>query len=494
MKPHRPPSLRGRQADAASLLEIRPLLGSEPRRRDLLIEHLHAIQDRFGWLKPSHLAALAELMGLAQAEVYEVASFYAHFHLEPPASEAGKPCAGIACRLAGGPAAGQPCIGRCDAAPAIWDKDEPAPALPSHEFATLEQARAGALTRSQALAMLEESGLKGLGGAGFPAFRKWRFLLDAPKPRLLVINADEGEPGAFKDRHCLEHSPGQVIEGALLAAWAIEAEAVYLYLRDEYSGLRQALAPWLAGLAQRFQTPIHLRRGAGAYVCGEETALLESLEGKRGLPRQKPPFPAQAGLFGRPTLIHNVETLYRVTQILKDGPSAFQKAGNPRFWSISGRVRHPGVYEAPSGSTAQALIRLAGGMAHGQRLAAFLPGGASGGLLPASLADAPLDFGTLEAHGAFVGSASLIVLSDQDDLAQAVRNLLAFFAHESCGQCTPCRAGTAHLVEMTQGQGWDKALIEDLAQAMREASICGLGQAAPNPLLALLRHFPKAVP
>ncbi len=470
------------------------MLGSAPLRRDLLIEHFHAIQDHSGWLSPPHLAALAELMRLSQAEVYEVASFYAHFRLEGPPAAKDKPCAGLPCRLRGGPETGQPCIGRCDSAPAIWKTSQTAPALPQHDFATLEKARAGSLDRAQALAMLEASGLKGLGGAGFPAFRKWRFLLETPKPRILVINADEGEPGTFKDRHCLETAPGLVIEGALLAAWAIEAEEIYLYLRDEYGGLRQALTPWLEDVARKFSIPIHLRRGAGAYVCGEETALLESLEGKRGLPRQKPPFPAEAGLFGRPTLIHNVETLYRAAQILKDGPEAFQKAGAPRFWSISGRVKNPGVYEAPAGSTANALIALAGGMEAGHRLQAFLPGGASGGILPAHLAETPLDFGALEPYGAFVGSAALIVLSDQDDLIAALRNLLAFFAHESCGQCAPCRMGTEKLVDMTQDRTWNRALIEELAQLMRDSSICGLGQAAPNPLLTLLRHFPGILP
>jgi formate dehydrogenase len=348
------------------------------------------------------------------------------------------------------------------------------------------------------LARLEASGLRGLGGAGFPAARKWTLVRAQPGPRHLVVNADEGEPGTFKDRHCLEAEPHRVLEGMLLAAHAIEADACWIYLRDEYPHLRHALEREIAALAQAgiATLPIHLRRGAGAYICGEETALLESLEGRRGYPRHKPPYPGEAGLFGRPTLIHNVETLWFLPEILaSDVAAAVHGATRPRFFSVSGRVRNPGVVLTPAGTTAHALIERCGGMAEGHRFAAYLPGGASGGILPADMADLPLDFGTLERHGCFVGSGAVVVLSDRDDLAEAARNLVRFFRDESCGQCTPCRVGTAKAARLLEAPVWDRALLKELAQAMADGSICGLGQAAMNPVLSLLRHFPEeAVP
>jgi formate dehydrogenase len=348
------------------------------------------------------------------------------------------------------------------------------------------------------LERIGQAGLRGLGGAGFPAARKWALVRAQPGPRHLVVNADEGEPGTFKDRHCLETDPHRVLEGMLLAAHAIGAEACWIYLRDEYPHLRRMLQREVVALAQAGMPapPIHLRRGAGAYICGEETALLESLEGRRGYPRHKPPYPGEAGLFGRPTLIHNVETLWFLPEILaSDAAASAHKRSRPRFFSVSGRVRQAGVVPAPAGITARALIERCGGMADGHRFAAYLPGGASGGLLPASLAELPLDFGMLEPQGCFVGSGAVVILSDRDDLAEAARNLVRFFRDESCGQCTPCRVGTAKAARLLQAPRWDRALLRELAQAMADGSICGLGQAAMNPVLSLLRHFPEeAVP
>ncbi len=510
---------RGRQPGPAAREAVTQALAGMALRRDLLIEHLHALQDRFGGLHDDHLLALAELLRLAPVEVHEVASFYAHFDLLP---EGGEPpprtiriCEGLPCAMAGAAAlhramqhepgvrvVAAPCMGACHRAPAA--------AVGHHlvEHATPDRLRAPPDVSKPApprafapppdvetmLARLEASGLRGLGGAGFPAARKWRLVRAQPGPRHLVVNADEGEPGTFKDRHCLETDPRRVLEGMLLAARAIEAEACWFYLRDEYPHLRDVLSREIATLGAGM--PIHLRRGAGAYICGEESALLESLEGRRGYPRHKPPYPAEHGLFGRPTLIHNVETLWFLPEILASDEAAIAFArSRPRYYSVSGRVRAPGVVLAPAGTTARELIARCGGMAEGHRLAAYLPGGASGGILPAGMADLPLDFGKLEPHGCFVGSGAVVVLSDRDDLAEAARNLLRFFRDESCGQCTPCRVGTAKAVRLLEAPRWDRALLVELAQAMADGSICGLGQAAMNPVLSLLRHFPpEAVP
>ena len=535
---------RGRVASDAARDAVRIAIGDEAPRRDLLIEYLHRLQGAHGALREGHLVALAELVRLAPVEVFEVASFYHHFLVLPDDAPAPEPrvirvCDGLPCAMAGGHAllaalrqnpppgtrvVAAPCIGACGEAPACLADGQlighasparfaaglpPARTLPPRPIAMrldawplLHAARSGALSRDAMLTALEESGLRGMGGAGFPVARKWRAVMAQPGSRHLVVNADEGEPGTFKDRIILEDHTQRFLEGMLLAAHAMEAEACWIYLRDEYVHLADRIRARLAelGNAGIATMPLHLRHGAGAYICGEETALLESLEGKRGYPRHKPPYPGEHGLFGQPTLIHNVETLWWLPQVLT-APGEFAASGRRgakgrRLFSVSGRVSKPGVHEAPNGITALELIEeFAGGMADGHRFAAYLPGGASGGILPASMADLPLDFGALETHGCFVGSGAVVVLSDRDDLAEATRNLLRFFRDESCGQCTPCRVGTAKAVRLLDAPRWDRALLKELAQAMADGSICGLGQAAMNPVLSLLRHFPRdAVP
>jgi len=538
------PIPKGRPVDPAAVDEVRAILGGGTPARDELIEALHAIQDHARCLSARHIAALAETMGLAQAEVYEVATFYAHFdvisdHEAPPPELTVRVCDGITCALAGaesltrdltgslGPGVRvkpAPCVGGCDSAPmAVVGQNRiggataasvraaaetgvtttPVPAYRTldeyradGDYAALEGCRSGG-DRDGAIAAIEESDLAGLGGAGFPTGRKLRFLDGTPKPRVVAINADEGEPGTFKDRHCLETDPHRVLEGALISAWAVDADDVWIYLRDEYPHIRAILTTEIAALAASGlagDVRLHLRRGAGAYICGEESAMLESLEGKRGLPRNRPPYPAQAGLFGRPTLIQNVETAWWLPEIISHGPQAFLDAGRPRFYSVSGRVAEPGVKLAPSGVTARQLIDdYAGGMAPGHTFKGFLPGGASGGILPAPEADRPLDFGTLDLLGCFVGSAAVVVLSEADAIRPAARNLLAFFAEESCGQCTPCRLGCEKMIDLIDAPAWDRTLIEELSQAMADASICGLGQAAPNPVLCALQFFADEV-
>ena len=543
------PVPKGRTFEADALEEVRSLLGEAPRRRDLLIEHLHRIQDHWGHLSDRHLIALAHEMGLTAAEVYEVATFYHHFDVvkdgaEPPPELTIRVCDSIACEMAG--AAGlletlaerlgdgvrvlpAPCIGRCDVAPAVFVGDhvveqatveavegvvvDERRSPPSPDFRRLaaymeaggysrfRECAAGELSPDAVMDTLRDSGLKGMGGAGFPAARKWNFVRSEPKPRALVVNTDEGEPGTFKDRYILETQPHQMLEGALIAAWAVEADAIFIYVRDEYPGCREVLESAIDEL--RGDPPadlpeIVLRRGAGAYICGEETALIESLEGRRGEPRLRPPFPAQHGVFGMPTLVHNVETLYWVPEILVKGADWFAgtgRDGHPgqRYFSVSGRVRNPGVYLAPNGVTVRELVDdYAGGMAEGHELFAYLPGGASGGILPASLADIPLDFGgQLGEYGCFVGSGAVVVLSDRDDLRAAALNIMRFFAHESCGKCTPCRVGTAKAVALMERPEWDRALLRELGEAMADASICGLGQAAPNVVRGVFEHFPE---
>jgi formate dehydrogenase len=540
---------KGRAVDPAALAEVRALLGDAPRERDQLIEHLHRLQDRFGHLSARHLAALAQEMRLAQTEVFEVASFYHHFDIVKEGGSAPprltvRVCDGLACELAGakdllerlpvllGPdvrVLAAPCIGRCEQAPAVAVHQHPvAPASAdavaaavaagrtTHEpqgfidraayerdggYALLRRCVSGELSADAVIAALEDSGLRGLGGAGFPAGRKWRIVRAEPGPRLMAINVDEGEPGTFKDRVYLERDPHRFVEGLLIAAWAVGITKVYVYLRDEYHGGRALLQAELAAL--RASPPwadmpeIELRRGAGAYICGEESAMIESIEGKRGLPRLRPPYVAQVGLFGRPTLEHNFETLVWVREIVDKGGAWFAGHGRNgrrglRSFSVSGRVKEPGVKLAPAGITARELIdEYCGGMADGHRLHAYLPGGASGGILPASMADIPLDFDTLQPYGCFIGSAAVIVLSDQDSVIAAARNLMRFFRDESCGQCTPCRAGTAKALALIEQPRWDRALLADLSQVMRDASICGLGQAAPNPIDCVVRYFPE---
>jgi formate dehydrogenase len=537
---------KGRQVDPDALAEVQALLGGRPRQRDLLIEHLHLLQDNYHCLHARHLAALAQEMKLALVEVYEVASFYAHFDIVMDGEPAPPPltvrvCDSLSCELAGaqrlleelpaklGPkvrVVRAPCMGGCHNAPAVAighalhehatlesvakaaAKGETHPHLPAYPgldayraqggYQLLEACLAGRKSVEDVMKALEDSALRGLGGAGFPTGRKWRFVRQEAKPRLMAVNADEGEVGTFKDRHYLETDPHRFLEGMLIGAWAVEAPAVYIYLRDEYPQCRQMLqneiaAVQKAGLARH--TEIHLRRGAGAYICGEESAMLESIEGKRGLPRHKPPYPSQVGLFGRPTLINNVETLFWVRDIVEKGAPWFASQGRrdrkgPRSFSVSGRVKNPGVKLAPAGITVKELIEeYCGGMADGHQFKAYLPGGCSGGILPASMGDLPLDFGTLEPHGCFIGSAAVIVLSDRDDMKAVTLNLLKFFEDESCGQCTPCRVGTEKVVKLLSEPKWDGPLLEELAKVMTDASICGLGQAAMNPVKMVLKHF-----
>ncbi|WER48812.1 NADH-ubiquinone oxidoreductase-F iron-sulfur binding region domain-containing protein [Cupriavidus sp. WKF15] len=545
---------KGRQVDAAALAEVRAALGDMPRRRDLLIEHLHCIQDRYGQLAMPHLVALAQELGLAMTEVYEVATFYHHFdvvrenadgHIAPPPALTVRVCEGIACEMAGArtlidklPAllgtdvrvVAAPCIGRCEKAPAALVGQKPldgatvaaveacvtagtirdesvaqtgyAAYRAGGGYALLDALAQGRLDPAGVLCTMEDSGLRGLGGAGFPTGRKWRIVGNEPAPRLMAVNIDEGEPGTFKDRVYLERDPHRFLEGMLIAAAVVQVSAIYIYLRDEYAGCRAILAqalqelrddPPVAGAAL---PQIELRRGAGAYICGEESAMIESIEGKRGMPRLRPPYVAQVGLFGRPTLEHNFETLYWVRDILENGAEWFASQGRHgrkglRSFSVSGRVRRPGVHLAPAGITVRELIdEYCGGMLDGHSFYAYLPGGASGGILPASMGNIPLDFDTLQPHGCFIGSAAIVVLSDHDSAVGAARNLMHFFRHESCGQCTPCRVGTAKASDLIRAPQWDLAALEDLSAVMRDASICGLGQAAPNPVDCVVRYFP----
>jgi len=538
---------KGRQVDPGALGEIRALLGTRPRRRDLLIEFLHLIQDRYGHISAPHLAALAGEMKLAQAEVYEVATFYAHFDVvkdgAPPPAITVRVCDSLSCALAGaerllaalpeklGPGVRvlrAPCMGACDRGPVIAvghvqvphaSPDDVAAAVAEGRhahayhggkdlaayqaeggYALLKSCLAGERTRDDIIKAVSDAGLRGLGGAGFPTGRKWTLVRAEPAPRLMAVNADEGEPGTFKDRYYLERDPHRFIEGMLIAAWVVEAVEAYIYLRDEYPEIRLMLVDELAKVAAAGLTKytrLELRRGAGAYICGEESAMIESIEGKRGLPRHRPPYVAQVGLFGRPTLEQNVETLFWVRDIVEKGAGWFTSYGRRdrkglRSFSVSGRVRNPGVKLAPAGISVRELIdEYSDGMADGHTFKAYLPGGASGGILPASMADLPLDFGTLEPYGCFVGSHAVVVLSDRDDIKAVALNLMKFFEDESCGQCTPCRAGTEKAVKLMAAGPWDDALLTELSSAMRDASICGLGQAAPNPLLCVMKYFPE---
>jgi formate dehydrogenase len=548
--------LKGRQPDAAALADVRETLAGQPVSRDrpdLLIEHLHALHDRWGGLHERHLVALAHDMNLPMVQVYEVASFYHHFDVlregDSPAALTVRVCAGLSCQLAGagdliarlpellGPEVrvfAASCIGRCEQAPAalvgqmsvpratpesvretvLAQKQRPARLvgkakglLPVVDYEAYRRDGGYALVTAVAhgetdaeavLQALDHSALRGLGGAGFPAGRKWRIVREQAAPRLMAVNIDEGEPGTFKDRHYLERDPHRFLEGVLLAAQVVGTEAVFIYLRDEYHDCRVMLEAELARLKANPPVALprlELRRGAGAYICGEESAMIESIEGKRGEPRMRPPYIAQVGLFGRPTLEHNFETLYWIRDILERGPQWFAAQGRRgrqglRSFSVSGRVRHPGVKLAPAGITVRELIdEHCGGMLEGHELYAYLPGGASGGILPAALADVPLDFDTLQPHGCFIGSAGIIVLSHQDRARDAALNVMRFFADESCGQCTPCRVGTAKAARLMEASRWDNATLEDLNQVMADASICGLGQAAPNPMRSVQKYF-----
>ncbi len=537
---------KGRQVDTDALAQIQALLADRARQRDLLIEYLHLIQDNYGCLSAAHLAALAQELRLALAEVYEVATFYAHFDVVKE-NEAAAPsitvrvCDSLSCELIGAQALlhelteglgtdvrvlRAPCMGRCDTAPvaevghyhvdratvasvreAVQDHHIH-PDIPNYKdydayvadggYKLLRACREGERSVDNVLETMESSALRGLGGAGFPTGRKWRIVRGYPGPRLMTVNADEGEPGTFKDRYYLERDPQRFLEGMLIAGWAVEAEAFYIYLRDEYPAVREILLKEIAKLQAAglmAGSAIHLRRGAGAYICGEESAMIESIEGKRGLPRHRPPYVAEIGLFGRPTLVQNVETLYWVREIIEKGPEWFVGHGRNggkglRSYSVSGRVKQPGVKLAPAGITVRELIdEYCGGMQDGHSFKAYLPGGASGGILPASMGDLPLEFGSLEQYGCFVGSHAVIILSDQDNTRDAALNLMRFFEDESCGQCTPCRVGTEKAVKLMQQRGWDEPLLQELSQTISDASICGLGQAASNPLRCVLEHF-----
>ncbi len=548
--------LKGRQATDEARAEVRALIGEPPtdgHRRDLLIEHLHLLNDHFHGLFERHIVALAAEMRLSVVEVFEVASFYHHFEILKDDQAAPRitvrVCDSLSCSLAGSDSLLRqlqndlqnkgsgvkvvpvPCLGRCEQAPAAQvgqqavahataegvtqrvAQNQTAPnALPdairmnayvqAGGYQLAQQVTSGEREAESVIQVLESSGLRGLGGAGFPAGRKWRIVRSQPGPRLMAVNIDEGEPGTFKDRTCLEADPHRFLEGVLIAASVVGCEAVYIYLRDEYHEARVLLTQALAELHANPPCTlprIELRRGAGAYICGEESAMIESIEGKRGEPRLRPPYIAEVGLFGRPTLEHNFETLYWIRELLEQGADSFSSHGRHgrqglRRFSVSGRVKHPGVKLAPAGITLRELVdEYCGGMAEGHTLYAYLPGGASGGILPARLADVPLDFDTLQPHGCFIGSAAVMVLGQRDSAREAALNVMRFFAHESCGQCTPCRVGTDKAAQLMSAEVWDADTLQDLAQVMGDASICGLGQAAPNPIRCVLQYFPHEV-
>ncbi len=540
---------KGRQYDDNALKEVEELVGNLELRSDLLIEHLHRVQDKFGHLSMRHLRALAELLKMSMAEVYEVATFYAHFDVvredekAPPALTI-RVCDSLSCELAGsnelkaaledGLDVNQvrvlraPCMGRCDTAPtlelghnhidyATVEKVQAAISsgdtnvkIPDYETLKTYMEKGGysklkSLEKSGNWQEVQETvlsaGLRGLGGAGFPSGKKWEFVRANSGPRYLAVNGDEGEPGTFKDRYYLERSPHLFLEGMLIAAWAVEAEKVFIYMRDEYPAVLKILRTEISALEKKkIVSPgyIDLRRGAGAYICGEESAMIESIEGKRGIPRHRPPFVAQVGIFNRPTLVHNLETLYWIARICREGPeilNSVEKNGRKglRSYSVSGRVNNPGVHLLPAGSTITDIIEAAGGMRKGHKFKAYQPGGPSSGILPASMDDIPLDFDTLQPHGSFIGSAAVVVLSDHDRARDAALNMLRFFEDESCGQCTPCRVGCEKAVKLMQAEVWDADLLNELGDTMVDASICGLGQAASNPIKLTIKHFPDEV-
>jgi formate dehydrogenase beta subunit len=538
---------KGRVLRTEEVAAVKALLGEQPRERALLIEYLHLIQDAEGCLPEGHLQALAEELKIPMAEVYEVATFYAHFDVvgagEPrPPKVTVRVCDSLSCALAGAEdmlrglqneklpgvrVVRAPCIGSCHTAPAAEVghrhidhatlaklktaalAGDTHPTVPAYQgfdayakvggYAVLRSCLSGARKAEDVITALSDGGLRGLGGAGFPTGRKWGLVRAEKGPRLMAVNGDEGEPGTFKDRIYLESEPHKFLEGMLIAAWAVEAEQVFIYMRDEYPAVLKILKAELAkleaaGLTKH--TKLHIRRGAGAYICGEESAMIESIEGKRGLPRHRPPYVAQVGIFGRPTLVNNIETLYWVPAIIEKGAQWFASQGKNgakgmRSYSVSGRVKRPGMVLTAAGSTCRDLIEQCGGMADGHHFKGYLPGGASGGILPAYMAEIPLDFGQLEKHGCFVGSHAVVILSDKDDMKDVALNLMRFFEDESCGQCTPCRNGTEKAVKLMSAGNWNADLLADLSQVMADASICGLGQAAPNPVKCVFKFFPE---
>ena len=547
---------KGRILDSSALLEVQKLLSDMPRRKDLLIEALHLIQDEYHFISAKHVVALAFEMKLSHAEVYEVATFYHHFDVIkedqiPPPSLTVRVCESLSCEMSGANKLTKtlkqlfpdnsvlseqiriqavPCVGRCQHAPVAVvgknpvdqatpelvkkhvEKNAVLPTLPEYvNFAEYQQSGGyqlfqdcltGKRDAESVISELKKSGLRGLGGAGFPVGSKWEIVSKFPEPRLMAVNIDEGEPGTFKDRYYLESDPHRFLEGSLIAAWAVGIEEIYIYLRDEYAAAREILLREIAELQSAFPErlpQIHLRRGAGAYICGEESAMIESIEGKRGIPRLRPPYVAEVGLFGRPTLEHNMETLHWVRDIIEKGAESFSSHGRRgrkglRAFSISGRVNNPGVHLAPAGISMRELIdEYCGGMLPGHSFYGYFPGGASGGMLPASLGDLPLDFDTLQEHGCFIGSAAVIVFSEHDNARELALNAIRFFAHESCGQCTPCRVGTIKAIPLMEQKNWNQSLLKELSQTMEDASICGLGQAAPNPLRCVMKYFPKEV-
>ena len=536
---------KGRQFEDEALNEVKALLENRPRQKDLLIEFLHLIQDKHGYLSAQHLCALAEELKISMAEVYEVASFYAHFDIvkedeTPPPQITIRVCDSLSCELAGAEKLREelkkgldpkevrvvraPCMGRCDAAPTLelghnhidrasTDKVQAAISeghfhcsIPEYErfqkyfslggYQTLLNLRLEGNWEDIQNKILA-SGLRGLGGAGFPSGKKWGFVRMNEGPRFIAVNGDEGEPGTFKDRFYLERTPHLFLEGMLIAAWAVEAEKAYIYMRDEYPAVLKILKEEITALEQAgIVEPgyIELRRGAGAYICGEESAMIESIEGKRGLPRHRPPFVAQVGLFGRPTLVHNVETLHWIARICREGPqilNSVEKNGRKglRTYSVSGRVKDPGIYLLPAGSTILDIIDAAGGMMKGHTFKAYQPGGPSSGLLPSKLNDVPMDFDTLQPYDTFIGSAAVVILSDKDSARAAALNMLKFFEDESCGQCTPCRVGCEKAVKLMEKKEWDTELLEEVCKTMVDASICGLGQAAPNAIKSTIKYF-----
>ena len=543
-------SSKGRQAENIHIEEISNLLGTRARSKDLLIEYLHLVQDKYGSISFQHISALAEELKLSQTEVYEVATFYAHFDVVregelPPPPITIRVCDSLSCELKGAKSLlnelknsedqskirviRAPCMGRCDTAPvleighnhidhanlekaqAAIEKKDFFAKIPTYQnlkayqsaggYIALDQYKRGAAIPEEVEEKISLSGLRGLGGAGFPSGKKWSFVRNATGTKFLAVNGDEGEPGTFKDRFYLERTPHMFLEGMLIAAWAINAEKIFLYMRDEYPSVLKILHQEISMLENSGIIEadyIDLRRGAGAYICGEESAMIESIEGKRGLPRHRPPYVAQSGIFNMPTLVHNVETLYWVARVCREGPevlSSVRKNGRVglRSYSVSGRVMKPGVYLLPAGSTIMDIISEAGGMLNGHTFKAYQPGGPSSGLLPAKINNVPLDFDTLQELGTFIGSAAVVILSDQDKAKEAAINMLKFFEDESCGQCTPCRVGCEKAVKLMDSDVWDEQLLSDLCQTMVDASICGLGQAAPNAILSTLKYFPKEV-